>query len=136
VDDGYLDYLAEEGQVVVDLHHELLPLDELDLAADSMMVRVTPYRSIVQGSSSIVYTATVRNPHPQRTVATLTPVVPQGWRAVPDTITRSLAVGQEASVNFTVVTDDRVVRRARVAVEVTIGDLSLGQHVEALVDVE
>jgi hypothetical protein len=55
---------------------------------------------------------------------------------VPDTITRSLAVGQEASVNFTVVTDDRVVRRARVAVEVTIGDLSLGQHVEALVDVE
>jgi glyoxylase-like metal-dependent hydrolase (beta-lactamase superfamily II) len=136
VDDGYLDHLAEEGRLLADIHRQLLPLDELDMAADSMLVRVTPYRSVVPGGSSIAYTATVKNPHPHAATATLTPVLPSGWRAEPAVISQLLEVGQESSVGFTVMTDDTVVRHARVAIDVTIGALALGQHVEALVDVE
>jgi hypothetical protein len=46
----------------------------------------------------------------------------------------TLAAGEEREVTFAV-TAGEAGRRMRVALDVTIGELRLGQHVEALVDV-
>jgi hypothetical protein len=47
----------------------------------------------------------------------------------------TLSAGEERRVPLAVVVGDRPATRARIAVDVTIGDLRLGQHAEALVEV-
>jgi hypothetical protein len=48
----------------------------------------------------------------------------------------ALEPGEEREVAFTVTAGPDARRRNRLALDVTIGELRLGQHVEALVDVQ
>ena len=134
VEEGYLDYLADEGQFVADIHHELLPLDELDLDADSILVRLTPFRSRAAAGATLDFVASVKNPHRYAAEAVLKPIVPLGWRRS-ETVTCTIGAGETARIPFSVTVGTESTRRSRVAVDVTIGDLRLGQHAEAVVDV-
>jgi glyoxylase-like metal-dependent hydrolase (beta-lactamase superfamily II) len=133
-DAGYLEYLLQAGANLDELHHDLLPLDELDLGADGVLCRLAPYRAAADAGAVVDYRATVRNPHAYDADAVLTPVVPDGWAVSPATASVTLAAGEEREVTFSV-TAGEAGRRMRVALDVTIGELRLGQHVEALVDV-
>ena len=82
----------------------------------------------------MAYVATVRNPHPTAVDAVVTAVVPAGWSASGLGALR-LDPREEREVTFTVTTGESPMRRARIALDVTLGDLRLGQHAEALVDV-
>jgi glyoxylase-like metal-dependent hydrolase (beta-lactamase superfamily II) len=135
-DAAYLDYLLQAGANLDELHHELLPLDELDLGADGVLCRLAPYRAAASPGSTLAYRATVRNPHPRRADAVLAPVVPHGWAIEPAEARVALEPGEEREVAFTVTAGPDAGRRSRLALDVTIGELRLGQHVEALVDVQ
>jgi glyoxylase-like metal-dependent hydrolase (beta-lactamase superfamily II) len=135
VDDAYLDLLAEEGEELIDLHHALLPLDALDLGADSQLARLTPYQQAVPAGGWSELTAEVRNPHPEPAEVTARLVAPRGWLVEPAVRTCRLARGETASLTFAVRAASRPARRARCALDLTIGTLQLGQHAEALVDV-
>jgi glyoxylase-like metal-dependent hydrolase (beta-lactamase superfamily II) len=135
VDDGYLDYLAYAGWDLIDLHNALLPLDELDLGADGVLARIAPYRRDAEAGATVRYSITVRNPHGEAADAVLRLVLPVGWSADPPALERELAAGEEAEFEFDLHVGPGAVRRARVAVDVTIGHLALGQHAEALVTV-
>jgi hypothetical protein len=78
----------------------------------------------------------VRNPFDRTETATITLVVPDGWTALPGVEDAHLEEGGEATVHFEVSPGDRPARQARVAADVTIGDVRLGQQAEALVTVE
>ncbi|MGW0805338.1 MBL fold metallo-hydrolase [Nonomuraea sp. NPDC002799] len=135
VDDDYLRMLTERGEELVALHHDLLPPADLDLGADGVLCRLTPYLSSVPAGGEIVLTATVRNPWPGKAVATIEPVVPPGWRREPGSTTLRLAGGAVEQVRLRLGADLVPRRRVRLAVDLTIGGLRLGQHAEALVDV-
>jgi glyoxylase-like metal-dependent hydrolase (beta-lactamase superfamily II) len=135
VDDEFLDYLRFAGHDLDEMHAALLPLDELDLGADGVLCRLAPYRSAVPADGSVSFVATVRNPYDDAVDAALAPVVPPGWRVEPAELRMRLGPGEEAELEFAVTVGASVVRRARVAVDVTLGELRLGQHAEALVDV-
>ncbi|MFI7614569.1 MBL fold metallo-hydrolase [Nonomuraea terrae] len=135
VDDAYLAMLTERGDELVSLHHELLPLDRFDLGADGVLCRLTPYHSSVPAGGEIVLTATVRNPWPEKAVAVVEPVLPPGWRREPGAVTLRLPGGGMEQVHLRLGADVVPRRRVRLAVDLTIGDLRLGQHAEALVDV-
>lgn len=135
VEEGYLDYLRYAGDDLIEMHEALLPLDELDLGADGVMVRLTPYRLRVAEGASFIVQATVRNPHNEQADAILRPVLPDGWSAEVDEIRVSLHPGEERVVPVTIRAAEVSSRRNRVAVDVTIGSLMLGQHAEAMVDV-
>jgi hypothetical protein len=135
VEDGYLDYLRYAGDDLDEIHEALLPLDELDLGADGVLARIAPYRSAAQPGERIAFVVTVRNPHDHAAEAVLRPVLPDGWACHPAELRIPLASGEETEAGFEVVTGGGFARRARVAVDVRIGDLRLGQHTEALVDV-
>lgn len=134
VEDGYLDYLLDAGRDLIEMHEDLLPLEELDLGADGVFLRLTPYRSKVLPDSQLTLTATVRNPHRVPATAVLRPVIPAGW-TVEHEARIELAGEEEAAVKLRLQVGPQPQRRARVAVDLTIGDLMLGQHAEALVDV-
>jgi glyoxylase-like metal-dependent hydrolase (beta-lactamase superfamily II) len=135
VDDDYLHMMTERGEELVALHHDLLPLDRLDLGADGVLCRVTPYYTSVPAGGEVVLTATVRNPWPDKVVATVEPVVPPGWRREQGSLTLRLPGGGMEQVHLRLGADVVPRRRVRLAVDLTIGDLRLGQHAEALVDV-
>ncbi|WP_324650428.1 MBL fold metallo-hydrolase [Georgenia sp. H159] len=135
VDDGYLDMLSDQGEELVRLHEELLPSGELDLGPGSQLARLTPYRCHPEVGERFELTATVRNPHPRPAEATLRLDVPAGWSVEPATATVGVGVDESATVTFAVQPSGGEHRRARCAVDVTIGDLALGQHAEALIDV-
>ena len=136
VEGGYLDYLDYAGEDLIDMHHALLPLDELDLGADGVLARISPYRRSTPVDSTVQFTVTVRNPHADVARASIRPVIPAGWRGEPELLDCELAAGEERELQFTVRVGSRAARRERVAVDVTIGSLQLGQHAEALVSVE
>ena len=135
VDQDYLDLLSRQGEDTLQLHQDLLPLAELDLGADGILARIAPYRSEVPPAGVTVLTVTVRNPHPYAAEVALSLVVPDGWRVDPAQWRRTVAPDQVVSVLFRVQAGRREQRRARCAVDVTLGPLRLGQHAEALVDV-
>ena len=61
------------------------------------------------------------------------PAVPVGWSADAEELRVRLEPGQELAVPIGLTVGPAGDRRARVAVDVTIGDLRLGQHAEAIV---
>lgn len=135
VDLPYLDMVTEGGEELVELHDALLPLDELDLGADGVLARIAPYFSRVAVSGTATFSVSVRNPFGRRAVARVVPVVPAGWGVEPGSLELALDPLAEAEVEIVVVAGDRTRRRNRLAVDVTIDDLALGQHAEAVVDV-
>ncbi len=134
VDDAYLDMLTRRGEEVVELHHALLP-DELDLGADSILCRLTPYYSRVAPGEVVTLTAEVRNPFGRDVSTRIRPVTPYGWHGS-GPVDRQVPAGGTERVEITMVPEGAPRRRVRVAVDVTIGDLRLGQHAEALLDVD
>jgi glyoxylase-like metal-dependent hydrolase (beta-lactamase superfamily II) len=134
VDEGYLDYLMDAGRDLVEMHEALLPLDELDLGADGVLARLTPYRSRTVRGESLEITVTVRNPFQGKSLVVLRPVLPDGFTAKAEA-TFWLEAGEERAVPWQLTVGGPVRPRARVAMDVTIGDLMLGQHAEALVQV-
>ncbi|BDZ46081.1 MBL fold metallo-hydrolase [Naasia aerilata] len=136
VEPGYLDYLGYAGEDLIEMHQSLLPLEELDLGADGVLARIVPYRARVEAGEELRLTVTVRNPHPSAEEATVLPVVPEGWSVLAAPPPTRLQPGEEREVELRLAAAAEPARRARVAVDVTIGPLRLGQHSEALVDVE
>ncbi|WP_210506410.1 MBL fold metallo-hydrolase [Naasia sp. SYSU D00057] len=136
VEPGYLDYLGYAGDDLVEMHEALLPLDELDLGADGVLARIVPYRARVGAGRELELTVTVRNPHRADAEARIAAVVPDGWSVLGEPDPVRLRAGEEREVPLRLSAGPVPTRRARVAVDVTIGALRLGQHSEALIDVE
>ena len=135
VDDPYLDHLAESAELVDSLHERLLPLDEVAIGPDGQAARILPYRRTARVGEELEYTVEVCNPLPARAAVRVAPVLPLGWRSSRPEIGLELEPREEAAVQFTVIPAGAG-RRLRLAVDVTIGELRLGQHAEALLDVE
>ena len=134
VDAGYLDELTRLGEEVVQLHADLLPAEGLDLGPDGVLVRLRSYRAVVQPGGTLAMTVEVRNPLPHPARVHLVPVLPPGWHAQP-VAGPELAAGAETTVPLVVTVGTDPGSRFRVAVDVTVGPLRLGQHAEALLDV-
>lgn len=135
VDDAYLSMLEAEGQELADLHRDLLPLDELDLGADSVLARITPYLSRVAPGGTIRCTVEVHNPLPSACVARIRPVVPEGWVARPPERRVDLPAHGEAEVVFDMLVAGPPAQRCAFAMDLSFGDMRMGQHAEAVVEV-
>ncbi len=135
VDGPFLDQLRDEGEDVVDIHHELLPVEELDLGADGVLARIVPYLSELPSGATASFTVSVRNPLRVEQRAVVRIVLPVGWQAPEDVVEIRLPASGQEDIEMNVIVQGPARRRARVAVDVSIGELRLGQHAEALVDV-
>ena len=135
VTDAYLDALAEAAARVEELHRDLLPLETFD-AGRFGVARIEPYRSEVTAGSTLDVEVVVRNPLPRAVDTEVRLVVPGGWQVEPAAHTvRRLRSHAERRITFRLTVGSGSVRRARIAADVTIGEMRLGQVAEALVSV-
>lgn len=134
VDDDLLDLLSAAGDAVVELHDLLLP-DDLELGPDGVLARIEPYSRALDPGGTERWSVEVRNPYaiPQRACVRL--VLPPAWSADPPERRLELGPGGTGTADFGVRVGHRPGTRLRIAADVTVGDLPLGQHAEALVEV-
>lgn len=135
VEPDYLEMLETRGRMFADLHRSLLPLDEMDLGLEGFAARIEPYRSTLDAGATLDFDVWVRNPLPQPGLARVQLVLPSGWRADPPVHCVPLEARSGATVTFAVMAGPEPRRRARIAADVSIDDVRLGQHAEALVTV-
>jgi glyoxylase-like metal-dependent hydrolase (beta-lactamase superfamily II) len=135
VDEDYLAMLDEGVEQLARLHDELLPGDELNLGADGVWARISPYFSEVRSGTKVSFQVTLTNPYGDEQWAEVRLVAPAEWRVEPDVAEALLPAAGSTEVVIEAVVQGPARRRARVAVEVTIGGWHLGQHAEALLDV-
>jgi hypothetical protein len=135
VDDAYLDQLLADGQRIASLHRELLPLDVIDLGASGFPARIEPYRASVDQGGELALDVAVRNPLPQPAALRVQLVVPRGWSVTPASVDVELPPLGRDRLRFQVSPGPGPIRRARLAADLKVGDLHLGQQAEALVDV-
>jgi glyoxylase-like metal-dependent hydrolase (beta-lactamase superfamily II) len=128
----FLNGLAEDGRRLAELHRELLPLGEVDFGAEGFGARIEPYRSSVAVGGSVELDVAVRNPFPRGERAEVRLVVPDGWRAEPESRALDLAPRGDGEARFTVVTGGP--GDGRVAADLTVGEAPFGQQAEALVE--
>ena len=134
VTDQLLDRLASDAARLVELHRELLPLDDVDFGAGGFGARIEPYRSSLHRSEALELDVVVRNPFAQAAVARVELAVPGGWRA-PPAQELALAANAEGVVRFSL-RPGGPGERLVLAADLTVGGIRFGQQAEALVDVE
>jgi glyoxylase-like metal-dependent hydrolase (beta-lactamase superfamily II) len=122
--------LSRDGARVAELHRALLPADD----AEGVYARIVPYRPVVPAGETVTLHVEIRNPLEDTVEATVRFVVPDGWSASPDEGGLALEPGEAGRLDFDV-TVGSTSGRTPIAAELTLGELQLGQHAEAVVTV-
>jgi glyoxylase-like metal-dependent hydrolase (beta-lactamase superfamily II) len=133
VDEEYFGLVAREADEQDRIHRELLPLEETGIGPDGVLARIAPYYSRAETGSAVRLRVQVSNRSDAVQLAVLRMVVPVGWVTTPDAAAISLPPLGEEQIEVEV-QPGAPRRRARLAVDVSIGDLHLGQHAEAIID--
>ncbi len=140
VQPGYLDGLVAQAAALERLHRELLPA-EPDLAAEGFIARIMPYQAYAREGEPVEFVAEVRNPFGQsgadgRPPLQVQVIAPAGWATHISPPSPCEGEGSGVRVHFTVTPPPGLTaRRARIAVDVTIGGRRFGQQAEALLTV-
>src|SRR5687768_4843864 len=129
----YLQKIAEDAEALDRLHHEMLP-ETPDLGAEGFIARISPYQVTAAAGETIPFEVEIRNPFPLPEEIALRVVVPQGWVADPVEQTQQISGVHQFSFSVTPPVA-LAVRRARIAVDLTVAGQRFGQQAEALVTV-
>lgn len=137
VDEGYLDQLRSTAEAVDRLHRDLLPDPSggIDLGPEGSCARIEPYRSRIAGGDDLVIDVVVRNPLPDRVPISVRPVVPPGWTVAEPELRAVVDPGAECRLPVRIRPSAEPARKARIAVDVRVADVRLGQHADGVVTV-
>jgi glyoxylase-like metal-dependent hydrolase (beta-lactamase superfamily II) len=128
----YLQKIADDAQALDRLHHELLP-EVPNLGAEGFLARISPYQVTAAGDA-IPFEVEIRNPFSRPEEVAIQVIAPQGWQVEPAEQTARFAGVHQLSFQVTA-PPGLAVRRARIAVDLTIAGQRFGQQAEALVTV-
>jgi hypothetical protein len=129
----YLQKIAVEAEALDRLHHELLP-ESPDFGAEGFIARISPYQVTAHAGEPIPFEVEIHNPFPQPAEANIRVTALQGWEVEPFEQTMQIDGVHHVSFKATP-PPDLVVRRARLAIDITIAGQRFGQQAEALVTV-
>jgi glyoxylase-like metal-dependent hydrolase (beta-lactamase superfamily II) len=135
VDLEYLAELKERGELLRELHRELLPLDDVDFGAGGFAASIEPYQSSIEPGEVLALTVRVRNPFSRPAQVNVSIVAPLGWE-IDGPKSVDLAPRSAGSVLVRVCPrQDGAVNRARVAADISVDGRRFGQQAEAVVSV-
>jgi glyoxylase-like metal-dependent hydrolase (beta-lactamase superfamily II) len=150
VEPGYLPDLLARATVLESLHRDLLPAGS-EPTVGGVEVHIDPNQAEVAGGQATPFAVVLsqgargddladweRNTEVRASAGEVSvrPVVPRDWRVEPAEARLHLVPGGAARAGFTLVPPAGLpVRRARIAADVTVDGIRLGQCAEALVTV-
>ena len=135
VQPGYFERLAEKGEALERLHHALLPLDAYACDAEGGVAVLRPYQASVRAGEEFELVAELTNPLALEAEMAARLVAPPGWQ-VDGEVRLRLPAHAAARIPLRLIPPSGLrVRRARVAVDLTVAGRRLGQQAEALIDV-
>ncbi len=141
VEPGYLEDLLARATVLESLHRDLLPAGS-EPAGGGLEVHIDPDQAAIPAGLETAFAVVLSQEPPAGSNLALPgevlvrPVVPRAWRAAPGEVRLSLVPGGTARARFVLVPPAGLTaRRARVAADVTVDGVHLGQCAEALVTV-
>jgi glyoxylase-like metal-dependent hydrolase (beta-lactamase superfamily II) len=133
---GFLDELVDRARELEDLLCDLSAGESAGLGEQGFTARLSPYQAAVQAGEPIRFQVELGNPFPVEQEALAQVIVPESWRAAPSDLRVVLPRMGSRLVNFTVTPPEgEPVRRARVAIDLTIGGKKYGQFAESLVTI-
>lgn len=136
VEPEYLHVLQERGQRLEQIHQDLLPLEEINLGAEGFAARIYPYQITTAVGEEFKVDVQVVNPLQHPEYVRLRLVVPADWRVRQGEQVLQLNGYSQSTVSFQITPPaNAMCRRSRIAVDMSVGNLRLGQQAEALVDV-
>ena len=134
-DEAYFRRLCERGETLARLHRDLLPLEVIDMGGEGFVARMQPYHWMGKAGAAIRYHVEVRNPLHQEAEVSASLILPPGWQPVENEQHIRLHAGGKGGLDFQVLPPPNLLgKRFRLAVDLAVGDLHLGQQAEALVD--
>ncbi len=137
VESGYFEQLVERGALLEELHQDLLPLEMVNFGDSGFLARICPYQVEMKAGETRIFTVEVRNPLPHEAIVVVQPVVPAAWRLAETPRPLALAMHASGKVHFGVIPPQNLTaHRARIAVDITVGDWRFGQQAEALITVK
>lgn len=132
----YLQALCELGEALERFHHELLVEQVSGFQMEGFGARILPYHTTPAPGEIIEYLVEIYNPFPNRENCVVQMVVPPTWEVIEGEFRVWLDAGASRVVQFHVKPQyNQKVRRARLAVNLTIGSQQYGQQAEALVTI-
>jgi glyoxylase-like metal-dependent hydrolase (beta-lactamase superfamily II) len=132
VEPGYLDSLEASGQVLEQLHKDLL----VQPPHPVRLLWVRPYQAEVPAGETLEIEVDFQNDSPGEEMAFLKIVLPTGWLCEEEEIFVNLDTPGPRTVKFRVTPPGGTkLRRARVAIDLTIGNRRYGQQAVMLVNV-
>ncbi|HSL42797.1 MAG TPA: MBL fold metallo-hydrolase [Anaerolineales bacterium] len=129
---AYLEKIAADAETLDRLHRELLP-ETPDLGAEGFVARIMPYQVDAAAGEIISFEVEIRNPFPCPKDALIQLITPTGW--VVEGSVQIVRISDVHRLSFKVTPADVAIRRARLAVDLTIDGQRFGQQAEALVTV-
>jgi glyoxylase-like metal-dependent hydrolase (beta-lactamase superfamily II) len=133
---GYLEALEERGEALEQLHRQLLGTETTGGSSGNAGLWIRPYQAEARGGEALEFEVEVQNPFPQAEMAHMKIVLPPLWECGEEQILIMLEAGETRMVKFVVKPPEgSPVRRARIAVDLTLGNRRFGQQAEALVTV-
>jgi glyoxylase-like metal-dependent hydrolase (beta-lactamase superfamily II) len=129
----YLHQIAADAEALDRLHRELLP-EIPDLGAEGFIARISPYQVTALAGKAIPFEVEIRNPFPGPEEAVIRVVAPRGWEVEP--AEQVLQIVDVHQLSFKVTPPPGLaIRRARLAVDLTVAGQRFGQQAEALITV-
>jgi glyoxylase-like metal-dependent hydrolase (beta-lactamase superfamily II) len=129
----YLQQIAADAEALDRMHRELLP-ETPNLGAEGFIARISPYQVTAAAGEAIPFEVEIRNPFPRPQEATIQVVVPLGWEI--EQRVQILQISSLHRISFKVTPPSGMaVRRARLAVDLTVAGQRFGQQAEAVVTI-
>jgi glyoxylase-like metal-dependent hydrolase (beta-lactamase superfamily II) len=128
--------LESGGLLLEQLHHDLLPLEDVNSGSSGFGARIQPYQSQVCAGQPHSILVHIVNPAERSVAAVVRLVTPAGWQVTPAVAMVPLPGNGHAAATFAVTAPlGTLVRRARIAADLMVDGQPLGQQAEALVTV-
>lgn len=127
--------LAETGEKLEEIHHDLLPEEMVEFRGDGSAARLEPYQKNVEPNESFTLTATVSNPYQEQKTIEVKLTAPDEWEIPDDEKILKVAAKQKQRFEFQIRVSDQPKRRVRIAADITIGEERFGQQAEALITI-
>jgi len=137
VEPGYLELLRDNGEMLEQLHYQLLPVETIDMGAEGFCARIYPYQQTAGDGGEITLEVEVDNPLLQAEKVQVRLVFPTEWQMAEHAAAIQLQPKETHTVAFTVkLPAGKRQYRARIGADITVGDVPLGQQAEALITIQ